>query len=198
MAKIGLNNFRYGIAHEDSSGALTYETAKKPGKAVTCSVSLTKNDASLYADDELAENDTSVTGGDITLGLDKLDNTTKEDLLGHDVSNDVVTSNVNDVAPYVGIGRIITIMESGVIKYIVKFLAKCKFSEPNEDEASKGENTAFSTYELPGKLLIPADGNWKKEKTFTTKSAAITYLESLFGTYSSGTTQSSQGSGTGN
>ena len=40
MAKIGLNNFRYGIATEANDGTLTYGTAKKPAKAVSCNVSI--------------------------------------------------------------------------------------------------------------------------------------------------------------
>ena len=55
MAKIGLNNFRYAILTEASDGTPTYDGAKKPAKAISCSVSITNNDAKLFADDALAE-----------------------------------------------------------------------------------------------------------------------------------------------
>ena len=62
MAKIGLENFLYGVLTENGSTA-TYGVAKKPGKAVSCNVSISSNDAKLYADDSLAESDTSFQSG---------------------------------------------------------------------------------------------------------------------------------------
>ena len=40
MAKIGLDNFRYGILTETQDGTAKYGAATKPGKAITCNVSL--------------------------------------------------------------------------------------------------------------------------------------------------------------
>ena len=40
MAKIGLDNFLYAPLTEDNDGTATYGTAKKPGKAISCSVSM--------------------------------------------------------------------------------------------------------------------------------------------------------------
>ena len=47
MAKIGLDNFLYGILTEAQDGTPTYGTATKPGKAVNCSVSISNNSASV-------------------------------------------------------------------------------------------------------------------------------------------------------
>ena len=55
MAKIGLNNFRYSKLTESEDGKATYDGAKKPAKAISCKVDISNNDASLYADDALAE-----------------------------------------------------------------------------------------------------------------------------------------------
>lgn len=59
MAKIGLNNFRYSKLTESSDGTAQYAGAKKPAKAISCKVDISTNSATLYADDILAESDTS-------------------------------------------------------------------------------------------------------------------------------------------
>ena len=37
MAKIGLNNFRYGVLTEAADGTPSYDGSHKPAKAVSCS-----------------------------------------------------------------------------------------------------------------------------------------------------------------
>lgn len=180
MAKIGLNNFRYSKLTESETGTATYEGAKKPAKAISCKVSISTSSASLYADDALAESDTSFNNGTVTIGIDEDDNQTMADLLGHTLGEDgEMVRNSNDVSPYVGLGRIIVKMVNGVKKYKVEFLYKVKFSEPSQDDKTKGENVEFSTTELEGKVSALADGNWSKTKTLDTQDAAIKYLEGL-------------------
>ena len=89
-------------------------------------------------------------------------------------------SNVNDIAPYIGVGRIVRVMVDGVQMFRATFLAQCKFAEPSADDNTMGESVEFSTYELSGTMVVPADGNWRREKMFSTQDDAITYLESLF------------------
>ena len=182
MAKIGLNNFRYAKATIGADGSISYGTVKKPGKAVSFSFEPTVSDAKLYADDSLAESDNRVTGGTCTMGIDRLDAETIAEILGHDYDADTneVVSNVNDIAPYVGVGRIVRVMVDGVQKFRATFLAQCKFAEPSASDNTMGESVEFSTYELPGTMVIPTDGNWRREKIFVSQSDAITYLEGLF------------------
>ena len=198
MAKIGLDNFLYGRLTEQAGGPV-YGVGKKPGKAITCNVAITNNSAMLYADNSLAESDTSFQSGTVTIGLDKDDIATQAELLGHTVSDGVIVRNMNDVAPYVGLGRIVTMVIGGVKKYRVEFLAKVKFGEPSQTDNTKGESIEFGTVEMEGIVSTLADGTWSKAETFDTYSAAKTYLEGLFGseettftiTYSAGS-----GSGT--
>lgn len=180
MAKIGLSDFRYGVATEAADGKITYATPKKPGKAISFNFDPTKSDASLYADDILAEHDSSVTGGTCTMGIDREDATTYAELLGHTVTEGEVVSNTNDVAPYVGLGRIATLLVDGAYKYRATFLAKVQFSEPSEENNTRGESVEFGTYELEGVVAVPVDGNWRKWKEFDTKAEAVTYLEGCF------------------
>lgn len=181
MAKIGLNNFRYSKLSESETGTATYDGAKKPARAVSCKVSVSTSSASLYADDVLAESDTSFNNGTVTIGIDEDDNATMADLLGHTIAEvgGEMVRNANDVAPYVGLGRVVVKMVNGVRKYKVEFLCKVKFSEPSQDDKTKGENVEFTTSELEGTVSALADGTWSKTKTFDTQTEAITYLEGL-------------------
>ena len=180
MAKIGLDNFLYGILTEAADGTPTYGVAKKPGKAITCNVSVSNNSATLYADNTLAESDTSFQSGTVTIGIDDEDIETLGTLLGHTVTDGNIVRNSNDVAPYIGFGRIITKMVSGVLKYKVEFLSKVKFSEPSQEDNTKGESVEFGTVELEGTIATLANGTWSKAQTFDTRSAAETYLNGLF------------------
>lgn len=182
MAKIGLKNFLFGILTEAQDGTATYGTATKPAKAISCSVDISNNEATLYADDALAESDTSFQSGTVTLGIDDEDLETMATLLGHEITDGNMVRNATDTAPYVGLGRIITKMVNGVYKYKVEFLCKVKFSEPSQEDNTKGESLEFGTSEIEGVVSALANGDWSIAQTFNTMAEAQTYLNSLFGT----------------
>ena len=179
MAKIGLKNLLFGLLDETGSTP-TYGRATKPGKAVSCSVDITSNDVSLYADDALAESDTSFQSGTVSLVIDDEDVTTIATLLGHTVTSGNMVRNANDVAPYVGLGRIVTKMIGGVYRYKVEFLCKVKFSEHAQSDNTKGETVEFGTTELSGKISTLANGDWSIAQVFETMTEAQTYLSGLF------------------
>ena len=182
MANIGLTNIWYSKLTEAADGTALYDGAKQLGKAVSCSTSITNNEAKLYGEDTLAESDTSFSNGTITLGVTDDNEEVFADLLGHTVTEDgEVIKAATDTAPYVGVGRIVTKMVNGAYKYKVEFLYKVKFSEPSKDETTKGESIEFSTPSVEGIISTLDDVNntWNKSKTFDTKSDALTYLKNL-------------------
>ncbi len=182
MAKIGLNNFRYGILTENN-GVATYGGAKTPGKAISCNVEITNNDAKLFADDVVQESDTTFASGTVTIGVDRADYQVQADLLGHTYAEDIgIVRNANDVAPYVGFGRVIVLLQDNVRYYKVEFLRKVKFSEPGQEDTTKGESVEFGTVEMQGTVSTLANGDWSAAQTFDTQEEAISYLESLLGT----------------
>lgn len=181
MAKIGLRNFLFGILTEESDGTATYGVAQKPAKAISCNVSISNNDAKLYADDALAESDTTFQSGTVTLGIDDEDDATLATLLGHEIVNGEMVRNAFDVAPYVGLGRVVTKIVGGVYKYKVEFLKKVKFSEPSQENNTKGESVEFGTSEIEGLVSSLANGDWSASKTFNTMTEAQAYLNSFFG-----------------
>lgn len=181
MAKTGLTEYRYAKATIDAStGAITYDGAKDPGKATTFQANITKEDAVLRANDSDAEVDNSVTGGDGTIGIDRSELATMADLLGHTIdSGGEIVDNVDDVAPYVGFGRVVPIIQDGVKKFRATVLALIKCSEPDESDTTRGTSLEFGTYEIPFKIKIPDDGNWRHRKVFASKAEAITYIEGI-------------------
>ena len=197
MAKIGLKNFLFGILTEQADGSATYGTAQKPAKAISCSVSISNNDAKLYADDGLAEADTTFQSGTVTLGVDDENDVMLATLLGHIISNGEMIRNSNDIAPYVGLGRIITKIVNGAYKYKVEFLKKVKFSEPSQENNTKGESVEFGTSTIEGQVAALANGDWSASQTFDTFAAAKSYLESFFGSATAATVAFNANGGTG-
>ena len=197
MAKIGLKNFLFGILTEQSDGTATYGVAQKPAKAISCKVDISNNDAKLYADDALAESDKTFQSGTVTLGIDDEDDIVLATLLGHEIVNGEIVRNANDTAPYVGLGRVITKIVGGVYKYKVEFLKKVKFSEPSQDNSTKGESVEFGTSEIEGLVSTLANGDWSASKTFDTMPEAQAYLNSFFGTAESATVTYNANGGTG-
>lgn len=181
MARIGLNNLWYSPLTEAQDGTPTYAGAKSFGKAVSANVSITNNSASLYADDVLAESDTSFQSGTVTLGTDDDREATFAEVLGHDISEEgEVTRNANDTAPWVGLARIVVKMVQNVRLYKVEILHKVKFSEPSQDDQTKGESVEFATSEIEGTIATLANGNWSTAKTFESKEAAIAFIQAIF------------------
>lgn len=182
MAKIGLNNLKYGVLSEVGD-TVTYGAMQSLGKAVSANVSITNNNAVLYADDAITESDNTFSTGTITLTVDDDDNTVFAPLLGHEIDSDTgeMIRNKNDVPPYVGVGRIINKMKNGARLYKVEFLSKVKFGEPSQESNTHGETTEFGTQQVEGTIATLASGQWSKTKTFTSHADAISYLASCFG-----------------
>lgn len=197
MAKIGLNNLKFGILSEVGE-TVTYGAMQALGKAVSANVSITSNSAVLYADDAIAETDNTFSNGTITLTVDDDGDTVFAPLLGHEVDSDsgVMIRNKNDVAPYVGVGRIINKMKNGARLFKVEFLSKVKFSEPSQESNTHGETTEFGTPQIEGTIATLESGEWSKTKTFTTHSAALAFLASCFGQTITADTFTSTGSTT--
>lgn len=184
MAKIGLSNLIWAkLTSEAQDGTPTYENPKSLGKAVSTNVSISNNSATLYADDQLAESDTSFQTGTITCGVDEDADAVFAELLGHQIDSEtgVVVKNATDTAIWVGVGRIITKMVAGVYYYKAEVLYKVKFAEPSQENNTKGESIEFSTSEIEGTIATLANGNWNTSKTCTTKADALAFINGIFG-----------------
>lgn len=181
MARIGLNNFRYSTLTEASDGTPSYNGAVQPAKAISCTVTPSNNSASLYADDALAESDTSFANASVSITIDKADLQTMATLLGHTYAAGTgMTRSSSDTAPYVGLGRVVTMMNNNAISYRAEILYKVKFAEPTAEENTKGDTVEFGTTTLEGTASTLANGDWSIAKDFDDKDDAIAFLTSTF------------------
>lgn len=179
MAKVGLKGLRYAVLDTEDG---TYGTPASLGKGVSASVSVNSQDASLYADDALAESDSSFVNADVSVAVDDdRAPTVLAILLGHTVATGEVVRNAGDTAPYVGLGRIVTKVVNNVKAFKVEFLCKVKFKEPNQEENTKGDSVEFGTTTIEGTASSLESGLWSKTKEFATEELAVAYLDACFG-----------------
>ena len=189
MAQIGLTNLWYGILTEGADGTPSYGGAKSFGKAVSAKVDVSTNDATLYADDALAESDSSFQSAKVTLGVADDDMTVFAEILGHKVaeSGGEMVRSADDAAPWIGLGRVVTKVKDGKRQYKGEFLYKVKFGEPSQEDATKGESVDFSTPEIEGTAAALANGDWSAAQTFDTKEAAVTWVKGKLTAKAAGT-----------
>lgn len=196
MAQIGLTNLWYGLLTEAEDGTPSYAGAKSFGKAVSAKVDVSTNDATLYADDALAESDNSFQSAKVTLGVADDDMTIFAEILGHKVaeSGGEMVRSADDAAPWVGLGRVVTKMVGGKYVYKGEFLYKVKFSEPSQEDSTKGESVDFSTPEIEGTAVTLANGQWSAAQVFDTKTAAVEWVKGKLAAKAGGTSVSTTGS----
>lgn len=196
MAQIGLTNLWYGLLTEAEDGTPSYAGAKSFGKAVSAKVDVSTNDATLYADDVLAEYDKSFQSAKVTLGVADDDMTIFAEILGHTVaeSGGEMVRSADDAAPWVGLGRVVTKMVNGKYVYKGEFLYKVRFAEPSQEDNTKGESVDFSTPEIEGTAATLANGDWSAAQVFDTKSAAVEWVKGKLAAKAGGTSVTTTGS----
>lgn len=194
MAFIGM---KYVVAApidtETAGSAVTYDTGFVVGKAISGNLTWNRNDNPLYADDAIAENDNSVTGGTLEIGVDDLADTVRNKLLGE--KEVTVTSGntssteyeTNDAAaPYVGIGYMRVRRKAGVTTYQAVWFHKVQFGEESEEAATKGESIEWQTPTINGKIMSVQNdetlaNNFRRRATFDTEAAAKAWLNAKAG-----------------
>ena len=166
MAKKGLEYVVFGKLQENG----TYKEGKRLSPAAAFNGTPTKSNAKDYGDNVLQEVDNSVTGATLSVELNNDVDEIYTYLLGHTKST--------DEAPFVGVGAV-GMSEN---KWVVKFYTKVKFSEPNDENQTKQENTTFTHVTLEGEAMVPEDSKeWKIRATFETLKAAKDWLNKKVG-----------------
>lgn len=195
MAHIGM---KYPVAAPWSEGN-TYADGFVIAKAINFTGTPNKNDASLYADDAVAETDLSVKDWGTSLNVDDLALKVQADLLGHTYSEasgtgdsatpEQIEIGSDDVAPYFGVGFYKRRRKNNVTTFTVIWLYKVQHSEPTENAETKGESVNFQTPTIEGKAypveITGSDGTTKmsvgKKLIFSTEAAAIAWLKKQAG-----------------
>ena len=194
MAFIGM---KYVVAApidtETAGSAVTYGTGFVVGKAISGNLTWDRNDNPLYADDAIAENDNSVLGGNLEIGVDDLADTVRNKLLGEKEVT-VTSGNTSSTeyettdaaAPYVGVGFIRVRRKAGATTYQAVWFHKVQFSEESEEAATKGESIEWQTPTINGKIMSVQNdetlaNNFRRRATFDTEAAAKAWLNAKAG-----------------
>ena len=188
MANIGLRNAKYNQIDYETNKYKALVDSKVPvlGKIIDAKLTENRSDASLFADDGLAEYDNAFTGGSIALTLADVDDETYSVVKGCVITEEELTENEEDSSPEIGYGHIVTKMVNSVKKYKVEFLPRIRVTKITADAKTKGESIEFNTVSLEGKVMALNKainglqvGDWHKVKTFDTLAEAVTYLDGL-------------------
>lgn len=183
MAQIGLRHFKYSPL--DKNGK--YTGVNEMVGAIKSTPSLNVAEADLYADDTVVESASEVTKGTLSLTVADDDDAIFAPLLGHDTTEDgEVLKSSDDVAPYVGFGRVLVKMVNGVKKYKAEFFLKVKFKPFANEGNTKGESIEFQTPTVEGTIYVidTKVGEktlplYERHKTFDTDAEAQAYLDNL-------------------
>lgn len=190
MATIGLRDMVYAkITMNETTGEESYGSVKKLARAISASLSVDVAEATLYADDGIAEQAMEFAGGTISLGVDDLPPDVQSDLTGETSGTDgEVVSYGEDSGGYVAVGFRAK-KADGTYRCI--WLLKVKFGAPSEEYETKKDSIDFKTPTIEGKIMqrTKADSNgkhaWRRYKDCN-ETEAQAYLKTVPGESSLG------------
>lgn len=183
MANIGMQGMKYALLVTEGEGAeTTYESAKEFIGAISASITPNSAEASLYGDDKLMEYSSSFQNATVSLSAADDNDAVFADLLGRkkEASTGRYRSNINDVAPYVGFGYIVSKMINGQTKYRAQFFPKMKFKVFVPEASTKGENLEFKTITVEGMTMPSKYGDWESHIDVDSLSLAQEELNKYF------------------
>lgn len=170
--RIGCDNLVYAkMTTEDTAEAAPQygDVVKAPG---VMSININPNGSleTLFADDGPMESASTLGRIEVEIQKNELTTQNKADLLGHTIdANGALVYGDSDIPPYVAIG-FRTLKSNGKYRYV--WLYKGKFTEPEDNNETKGDSINFQSdtisgqfsklnfpYTLDGKTVRP----WKYE-----------------------------------
>lgn len=200
MAGIGMYGVYYSKATITNGVVTGYAGVQTMGKAISASFEPnTPDDNPLYANNAVAENDSSgASGGTLTLTLDRLTQEAAADLYGLTVEDVEVTVGDkpgtqvegtalkytgNEQSAPVGVAFIRQNQVDGVRNHEVILYRRSTFSMPADSAQTMGESIEWQTPEIEGTVMgLEGDGTnaWFEQVIFPTQEAAIAYITNYF------------------
>lgn len=150
--RIGCDNLVYAkMTTEDTvDQAPTYgDVTKAPG---VMSININPNGTleTLFADDGPMESASTLGRIEVEIQKNELTSQNKADLLGHAIdANGAVVFGDSDIPPYVAIG-FRTLKSNGKYRYV--WLYKGKFTEPEDNNETKGDSINFQSDTISGQF----------------------------------------------
>ena len=186
MARTGYKKAKYNKMDTATGKYASLENGKVPclSRVIDEKFSPEYNNAELYADDSLAESDTSFKKGGLAITVADDEDERDAFLMGNTIEEGEVTKTVDDTAPEIGYGHIVTKLINGVKKFKVEFFPRVKFVKITTDAKTRGESAEFGTTAVEATVCpLKADfngmkaGTWEKHQTFATEAEAEVYLD---------------------
>lgn len=190
MAFVGL---LYAVAApiqtEADGQAITYGKGQVIGGMMTAEIGYTRNSNPLYADDRVMEEDNSITGGTIKMGVDDVNDDARVMMLGDVKEGDAgeeVYHETGESAPYVGTGYIRVRRKDNKTNYIAYWVHKAIFGIGTESAKTKGQNIEWQTPTLEGSIMgvknnAALQTRFRERRTFTKESEARAWLNKKAG-----------------
>lgn len=198
MAAIGLYGVYYALCTMTNGVVTGYGGAKTMGKAISANFTPTDGGGNdLYANNGVAETDGAVpSGGDLTVGLDRLKATAIVDLFGLTQETESITVGGETVtatgfnytgeetANPVGVAFIRQKQEDNNRGIHEAIIYSCvTFKMPAEDASTLAESVEWQTPEIEGTIAGASTTGtypWKKSFTFDSQADAIAFIEDYF------------------
>lgn len=151
--RIGCDNLVYAImkTEDTASTAPVYEAVKPAPGVISVNINPNASQETLFADD--GPYDSATTLGKVDVAINKAELTTenKADLLGHQIdANGGIVYGDSDVPPWVAIG-FRTLKSNGKYRYV--WLYKGKFTDPEDNNETKGDSINFQTDTINGQFV---------------------------------------------
>ena len=191
MAIIGVSK-PYVAKYSNTENTVTYSGGQILDKLTEIDISINSaEDNNFYADNAIAESDSSFSGGTVTVNTADLGPEATALVLGitpvpiSDITG-VTDEDVNELvfdddqrSPYLGFGCIIKKRVNNVDKWRAIILTKIMLAVPNDAATTQGETIEWQTPQLTGTIMRDdsAKHAWKREATFTTEAQAEAYIK---------------------
>lgn len=191
MAIIGVSK-PYVAKYSNTNTTVSYTSGQILDKMTEIDISINSaEDNNFYADNSIAESDSSFSGGSVTVNTADLGPEATALVLGitpvpiADISG-VTDEDVNELifdddqrSPYLGFGCIIKKRVNNVDQWRAIILTKIMFAVPNDAATTQGETIEWQTPQLTGTIMRDdsAKHAWKREATFTTEAQAEAYIK---------------------
>ena len=186
MARIGYKKAKYNKRDTETGkfASLTEDKVPCLTRVIDEKFSAEYNSAELYADDTLAETDYSFKKGTLAITVADDDDERDAFIMGNTITEGEVVNKIDDTAPELGYGHIVTKIVGGVKKYKVEFFPRIKVTKITTDATTRGESVEFGTTSIEAVVYpLEADfngikaGTWEMHQTFATETEAENYLD---------------------
>lgn len=191
MAIIGVSK-PYVAKYSNTNTTVSYTSGQILDKMTEIDISINSaEDNNFYADNSIAESDSSFSGGSVTVNTADLGPEATALVLGitpvpiSDIAG-VTDEDVNELvfdddqrSPYLGFGCIIKKRVNNVDQWRAIILTKIMLAVPNDAATTQGETIEWQTPQLTGTIMRDdsAKHAWKREATFTTEAQAEAYIK---------------------